>query len=343
MVFKPANCPNCGGSLQIPDDRDTVNCMYCNTTIVVKEVLKVAIKSNLQNLFRLADAASEAGNYDESYNYYTQILEEDGNNSKAWFGKGVAAGWQSNLLVFRFPEMLSSFQKAIEYASNEERNQYISRAADSINSISVACYYLSREHLDRFVSLHDSWSDYIDSCSQIISSLEIANEYAPSNREIVKSIILICKDNIEGVFFFDDSINLPITRSLSQERENILKTKLDEYVSMLQRIDPSYKPPQIKKARSCFVVTATMGCENNPRVAILRQFRDVILLRTEVGKQVICLYSYIGPQIASIIQGSWFLRQLSYLFIVLPASEIARKVLSNKSFHTDAHSSRWYT
>jgi len=53
MAFRPANCPNCGGSLQIPDDKDIVNCMYCSTPIIVRDVIKVQTQANLDNLFKL--------------------------------------------------------------------------------------------------------------------------------------------------------------------------------------------------------------------------------------------------------------------------------------------------
>lgn len=42
MNFKPAQCPNCAGALQLPDDKTTVNCMYCGMTIVVREAIKAA-------------------------------------------------------------------------------------------------------------------------------------------------------------------------------------------------------------------------------------------------------------------------------------------------------------
>lgn len=31
MSFKPAKCPNCAGDIQVPEDRDTVKCIYCGS------------------------------------------------------------------------------------------------------------------------------------------------------------------------------------------------------------------------------------------------------------------------------------------------------------------------
>ena len=37
MEFVAAKCPECGGALQIPDDRDRVFCTYCGCQIIVDE------------------------------------------------------------------------------------------------------------------------------------------------------------------------------------------------------------------------------------------------------------------------------------------------------------------
>jgi DNA-directed RNA polymerase subunit RPC12/RpoP len=43
MSFKAATCPNCGGSLQIPSDFDTVKCMYCGSEITVRAAIRLAV------------------------------------------------------------------------------------------------------------------------------------------------------------------------------------------------------------------------------------------------------------------------------------------------------------
>jgi len=37
MKFVAAKCPECGGALQIPEDRDKVFCTYCGCQIIVDE------------------------------------------------------------------------------------------------------------------------------------------------------------------------------------------------------------------------------------------------------------------------------------------------------------------
>jgi predicted RNA-binding Zn-ribbon protein involved in translation (DUF1610 family) len=42
MNFVAATCPSCGGSLQVPDDRDAVKCMYCGGEIIVRQAINLA-------------------------------------------------------------------------------------------------------------------------------------------------------------------------------------------------------------------------------------------------------------------------------------------------------------
>lgn len=46
MIFKPAKCPSCGGDLQLPVDRTSVNCMYCGEAIAVGEAIAAASVPN---------------------------------------------------------------------------------------------------------------------------------------------------------------------------------------------------------------------------------------------------------------------------------------------------------
>ncbi len=42
MNFKPALCPSCSGKMKIPDDVNTVKCMYCGVDVIVREAIKLA-------------------------------------------------------------------------------------------------------------------------------------------------------------------------------------------------------------------------------------------------------------------------------------------------------------
>ena len=43
MTLQAAKCPNCAGSLEVPDDKATVKCLYCKSEIVVRDAIQLAI------------------------------------------------------------------------------------------------------------------------------------------------------------------------------------------------------------------------------------------------------------------------------------------------------------
>jgi hypothetical protein len=151
MICKPALCPACSGDLQLPDNVDVVKRMYCGVSIVVRQAIQQASVGNAKNWEVPANAAANAGNHAEAYSYFTRILEVDPDNSKAWFGKGAAAGWTSTLSSFRIPEMLTGFERAIECADPEKQTGAKHSAALEINQIVVAYYRLARKHLDNLL------------------------------------------------------------------------------------------------------------------------------------------------------------------------------------------------
>ncbi len=66
MEFHAAKCPNCGGNLRLPNNRETAKCMYCEADIMVRDAIR-AVGNRVDNLMKLASSASKAGNYREAY------------------------------------------------------------------------------------------------------------------------------------------------------------------------------------------------------------------------------------------------------------------------------------
>ena len=90
MALKSAKCPNCSGELSLPDDKDVIYCMYCGSSIIVREAIKVIHSedpSKISNFIKLADDALSSYNFDESITYFNKALELDLRNSYAWLGK----------------------------------------------------------------------------------------------------------------------------------------------------------------------------------------------------------------------------------------------------------------
>ena len=78
MTFKAAVCPSCGGELQVPDNRDSVKCMYCGTDIIVREAIQAVSGVNIQNFLQLAATARDSSFNIESCNVCHRAFEQIG-------------------------------------------------------------------------------------------------------------------------------------------------------------------------------------------------------------------------------------------------------------------------
>ena len=334
MAFKAAICPSCGGQLQVPDDRDSVKCMYCGTDIIVREAIQAGSGINIKNYLELAVTATKAGNYQEAYDYYSKVLENDIKNPEAWFGKGRSAGWLSTLSNFRFAEMKSGFQNALANIPEKDKKALQIQCALVVNHVANACYKLSREHILEYPS-EDGWKEYLSQSSDVIGMLEFGNTLDPNNRDILHSLIQISKENIEGVNYKYKSGDYQLTglRQLSTDYEKTMKGKFDHYSSLLKQLDASFKTPDIKKKSSCccFVITATMGNSYHPYVITLQDFRESWLKKRGYGRFFTRHYERYGPYFADLIRDRSTLRRLSLYLIVIPSVKIATKLLHKKS------------
>lgn len=80
-------------------------------------------------------------------------------------------------------------------------------------------------------------------------------------------------------------------------------------------------------ASDCFVATAATGSCNHPKVVLLKQFRDDVLLRSEFGSLLVRIYYAISPPIASVIKKSAGLQWATRKIIVQPAAWASKHFL----------------
>ena len=366
MAFKPINCPHCNEELQIPDNKEMVNCMFCQKEIIVKEVLKEDAGNKLEHLFVLANSALDGNNFPEAYKYYSQILELDSTNPRAWFGKASAAGLNS---FEQLREMMVGFANTIKYAADNEKNDYEQKAGAIILT---ACIFhlktadncvvsagkafnlnknrgsflegiVTRPYVEsnagqRFNDIVQAVDFFVARSSESITLLEKAYESSSSNemKEMTAvGIIQLCDKNFLYMGIVAHKMTFP--SEIGQFYVDIR----NKYVYELKQINPKSleevnKQFLLKPSQSpCFVVTATMGSDQHPRVKILREFRNTFLANTTIGQSFIEWYELYGPKVASFIRKSVLLRTLSYVLIVYPISEIAKYFIKKQACKLD--------
>jgi len=238
--------------------------MFCGKDIQVRQAIAGAARGNVENWLELAEAADEAGNQDEAYDYYTRVLEVDPKHAKAWFGKAAAAGWSSNLRSGRFSELVVGIERGLEYTPEEERDEARASAAVTIGRICVAYYRISYEHFIEYVALEDSWPEHVLRCEEALAALDIAHEYNPKNKTGFEAAITISKSLIEGIEYEDpyDSSeygNAIKTYHLPPEDISRIKKRFDSYVEKLKAIDPTYNAPEIEIAGGSGCGLAILG------------------------------------------------------------------------------------
>lgn len=137
MNYVQANCPHCGKELPIPDNAETITCMYCAQTIDVHAVLEPKPETQEDSADLLAQAAANLpkdlfNSHIKMQNYnaasYPNLFQE---NCAAFhpamekFDSACRAAVNSSEVVDSFAETLfSRFQKTIAEDGIKKPNDY---------------------------------------------------------------------------------------------------------------------------------------------------------------------------------------------------------------------------
>ncbi|MBS1515255.1 MAG: hypothetical protein JSS63_09495 [Bacteroidetes bacterium] len=235
MKFVAAKCPSCNGELQIPDNKDFVKCMYCGVDIRVREVIKVVIDGNVPNLLKLGNEALKTKNYAEAYNYFNKVLEFDVNNSQAWFGKAVSYGFLHQKKDINEAEILTAFEKCLEYSDSEDIASLKSTIACELNYICHNYYTtITTNYKTLSIKGKNKMLQYFENCKQLITMLEKAVTYSPQNIEILTFLDQITPEIIKNIQY----------QLEFKEYGDYLKKRSNEYKEKLMVLDINYKNRQ---------------------------------------------------------------------------------------------------
>lgn len=244
MEFKPATCPNCAGSLQVPARHDTVSCMYCGGTIVVREAIRAAAAAGVANWMKLGNVAARSGNFPEAYSYFTKILEVDPNNHEAWFGKGEATGWMAMPHDNRVAEMLTLFRAAVEHSPTAVRPQMITRTNTAIAVIALNAYRRAVQVVATLLPTDPVRLSHVSFCLSLLGLMDQAHRLAPAERQIVEGVAWVCNDVLTTKHYALQHVTqygtsfVWVTLQLTKEQRNYVQQVQRYYNQTLRQLPP---------------------------------------------------------------------------------------------------------
>jgi len=247
MKFKETTCPNCGGKLNLSEDKSKLKCDWCDTEIMMPQTEQNAPKSNeldIKNKLILAEVEYKSGNYQRAYDYYVEVLQIDACNYKAWLGRGKT--------TLNLPEILECFKNSIKYTATDNKEKMGNEIANWINDIVANHYNDLKNNIQK--NYQNVNEDQIwQTLSNLFDLQEFAHQCSPQHKETMNKIINMCKENIEGINYKDYSnLNAKgnpknMVINFKKEDKDTLREKMNLFIGKTKQIDPSCKPPRIKK------------------------------------------------------------------------------------------------
>jgi hypothetical protein len=103
-------------------------------------------------------------------------------------------------------------------------------------------------------------------------------------------------------YYYSGGVYYPSSSGLSVQNVNIINIY----------IEPS------ENSEGCFIATAAYGTSTAEQLNVLREFRDVELLKSSAGSKFVALYYQLSPLIARFIARNEFVRPLVREFLIEP-------------------------
>jgi tetratricopeptide (TPR) repeat protein len=301
------------------------------------------------NIRELADTSYKSESYDEAYDYYSRLLEENPDEGEAWARKGVSAAWKSSLDDDRFKELYVSLEKAEEKGFVIEdadiSGRIVGAAEDYIDEIYAffdekiedkrkeamgtgTLESVKRENVktEGFVQGGKLASEWL----KAFKAMKYASELYPTTKRCRKSIREIDKLRAHSDEFKEYLTQNNDAAGLHKEIMSIR----EELLETARNIDPEFKPEKVEtgggtSSGGCYIATATVGYEQHPILFTLRRFRDEQLLTNPLGRAFVSAYYATAPYLARVIERSELLRSLSMRLVVKPLYRVALRLVSD--------------
>ena len=318
VEFQAARCPSCGGELRVPTDRDVMKCLYCGSEVVVREAIAAARTPTIQTLLELAEAARDAGDYEDASTYYSRALELDPDAqiaAKAWVGKALSVCMLSTPDDIRYDEAMSYVDKAHSVLSSVDTGT----VADVMVSCGISMAAISIGTAT-FTYLRDLGANLYAMGEQLYNSFNLG---IPYERELATNAAFPYIANAvdryeqalqylpEATGLMKDIVSL-LVKGPPVISKKVVEARIRKYVAKIRETEPGYRPPRGSKYNkgSCFIATAAFATDHAYEVRFLQAWRDEHLLSNVMGRQFVRLYYALGPYLATCLSRSAVARKV---------------------------------
>lgn len=128
----------------------------------IKGTVRVDNSHMIDNWMQMGNAAAEAGNHKESYDYFTKVIEVDSENWRAIYEKGKAGAWQSTLCNLRTAEIYQGITTSLDIINR--LNLSVDEVIGLKNEFAVALFNFNNAITDLMEqNLTDIFDKYFDS------------------------------------------------------------------------------------------------------------------------------------------------------------------------------------
>lgn len=298
-------CQTCGCKYSVEEAKKM---MVEGTVDVSGSTVKVDTSDELINLYQLARRAKDTNNNENAAKYYDMILVKD------------PTSWEANFYSIYYKTMSCKIGEISSAATNVSNciketftliHDNVSNGEERIKAVSEVrerCGQISK-------MLFDAASSHMNSIDPLVKN-KFQGQYlanAIASASIPKSVC----DSLCDVFSNDKDVMCGIGVQILKDRiaEGIAVDAAKDYVTIIQKYDSSYQPPQNQttadimksidnsssSSGGCYVATAVYGSYDCPQVWTLRRFRDYTLAETWHGRAFIRTYYAISPTLVK-----WF-------------------------------------
>lgn len=298
MNFKEAQCPTCGGVLQVPEGLEELTCMYCGKELQAKELLYQKNEDKGQQTSKdsvISEECQLLELYDTNPLKALELAQELFEKDRFHFAGNYILGMEAfPRLLIEHRELAAQFKRNSYEISME---QYIVDSKELLEYIDRACRIKSEEKEQVLsVCVKKMFRDMKEMIPKVAIDSKTKQSFILDDYKMVVALYLIPMIL---------EINLEISEALA---DMIIIEWVKEYPKMPIR-KGSYENIRdgFRKKGFCYITTAvcdTLEKEDDCyELNMFRNFRDYYLLQQEDGQVLIEEYYQVAPIIVERIDG----------------------------------------